>query len=56
MTSPTPQNEPSGDERVPIQRLIWWAIIALLLAAGVVLYFRYAGVVTPLLEAESSPT
>lgn len=55
MTSPTPQNEPSADERVPIQRLLWWAIIAVILVAGVVLYFRYADVVTPLLEAGRTP-
>ena len=55
MTSPTPQHEPSAEERVPIQRLVWWAILALILVAGVVLYFRYADAVTPLLEAGRAP-
>ena len=37
-------------DRVPIGRLIPWVVLVVLLIAGLVLYFRYGGQATPLLD------
>lgn len=41
--SPTP-------ERIPVARAVGWALFALLLVAGVLLYFRYERLLVPLLS------
>jgi hypothetical protein len=38
-------------DRVPIGRVIPWVVLVVLLVAGLVLYFRYGGQVTPLLDS-----
>ena len=45
-----PHTMPPQD-RVPIGRVIPWVVLVILLVAGLVLYFRYGGQVTPLLDA-----
>ena len=39
---------PSG-EAVSVRRMIFWAVVWLGLLTGIVLYFRYARLLTPLL-------
>ncbi len=36
-------------EVVPASRLVPWAVVAVLILAGIVLYFRYGPLMTPLL-------
>ncbi len=48
MTSPQPR---PPEERVPIRRAVLWSIIAIVLAAGVVLYFLYGRAIVPLIHS-----
>ena len=50
MTSPPPR---PPEERVPIRRAVLWSIVAIVLAAGVVLYFLYGGAIAPLINPGS---
>lgn len=51
MTTPLPPRP--SEERVPIRRAILWTIVAVILAAGVVLYFLYGRDVVPLIDPGS---
>ncbi len=46
MTTPTPPQ----DDDIPRGRLILWTLIALVVVAGVYLYFRYDDRIIPLLS------
>ena len=46
MTSPPP----SRSDRNNLRRLLFWGIIALIVVAGVVLYFRFGSQPVPLIE------
>jgi hypothetical protein len=43
---------PPRAERGSMRRLLIWCVIAMVIIAGVVLYFRYAGQVVPLIGQE----
>ena len=51
VTTPLPPRP--SEERVPIRRAILWTIVAVVLAAGVVLYFLYGREVVPLIDPGS---
>jgi hypothetical protein len=38
----------SGDEPVPIRRVLLWSIVAALIVVGIVLYFRFERQLTPI--------
>lgn len=44
-------DHPSAPEHVPPTRVVAWLLVALALIVGVVLYFRHASQVAPLLDA-----
>jgi hypothetical protein len=48
MTSPSPSEPP----RVPLMRIVGWSAVAVVLLLGLILYFRYAGSVRPLLGTQ----
>jgi hypothetical protein len=39
----------SLDETVPLRRALFWVVVGLGVVVGIVLYFRYARLLTPLL-------
>jgi hypothetical protein len=45
---------PAGDlppeETVPLRRSLFWIVVWLVILAGIVLFFRYARELTPLLD------
>jgi hypothetical protein len=41
-------NESPGDT-IPLRRVVFWAIVWITLLVGIVLYFKYARLLTPLL-------
>ena len=43
-------DHPSASERIPPARVVAWLLVAVALIAGVVLYFRHAAEVAPLLD------
>lgn len=46
MTSPPP----SRSDRINLRRLLLWGAIAVIVVAGVVLYFRFGGQPVPLIR------
>ena len=49
--APTPANEPEPEsDAVPLGRLAAWSVLALLLAAGLVFYFRYQPAIAPMYD------
>jgi hypothetical protein len=45
------QPEPAPDpDAVPLRRVLVWALVGLVLVAGLVLYFKYERLVAPLLR------
>ena len=45
------QQLPPEEQSVPVRRALVWSLLLVVIAAGVVLYFRYAGQLQPLLGA-----
>ncbi len=41
---------PEDAQKVPVQRAVGWALVAVAIAFGVYLFFRYAGALSPLLR------
>ena len=50
MTTPPPR---PPEERVPIRRALIWSVVALILAAGVALYFLFGRDIAPLINPGS---
>ncbi|GAC1653467.1 MAG: hypothetical protein NVS4B3_16570 [Gemmatimonadaceae bacterium] len=48
------RQDPTPPERVPPARLIGWALLALVLVAGVVLYFLFGDSVAPIFTSKPS--
>jgi hypothetical protein len=42
---------PTAAERVPLARVAAWLLVALVVVAGVVFYFRHSPTVAPLLDS-----
>jgi len=51
MTAPNrgPETDRNEDDEIPFMRLAAWAVLAVVLAFGIWLYFRYEGLMTPLI-------
>lgn len=55
-TSPDtlPDSPDSHDtERTPTARIVFWAVVAVVVLAGIALYFKYSGALAPLLGQTS---
>ena len=47
-TPPDSAPEPSGADHVPPRRIIFWAIVVIVVLVGIALYFRFSGALSPL--------
>ncbi|MHB1071935.1 MAG: hypothetical protein ACYC3Q_03835 [Gemmatimonadaceae bacterium] len=45
------QQLPPEEQSVPVRRVLAWSLVLVVLAVGLVLYFRYAREIQPLLHA-----
>jgi type VI protein secretion system component VasF len=46
---PSETEVPENDSAVPYRRIILWVVVGLAIVVGVVMYFKYAHLLTPLL-------
>jgi hypothetical protein len=44
-----PDDSQSADETIPLRRVLFWVLVWIGIVVGIVLYFRYARLLTPLL-------
>ena len=50
----SPDSSPAA-ERMPLARVAGWLLVAIVVVAGVVFYFRYDASVAPLLDSVRQP-
>ena len=54
MTTPTPQSPyDEEDDSIPLGRLAAWGVLAIVLAVGIYLYFRYQPGIVPMNQKSS---
>jgi hypothetical protein len=44
-----PDDPRNAEETIPLRRMVFWVLVWIGIAIGIVLYFRYARFLTPLL-------
>jgi hypothetical protein len=44
-----PDDSDNADERIGVRRIVFWAVVWVAILMGIVFYFKYARLLTPLL-------